>query len=995
MPFARPALRVPSDNNQPFVFFTIAWDLVDSSGFRRLEKDEANRRAFSVIRVTGVTPEGHSVCVDIQNPPIRVYLRNKDGCAFETLRNAVVEQKFEDFMGREREDFIGRSEVQQQRNRARAERDFDGQVVSHSLVKRRFLQGVRPPFEFEEILVIDGWARRNFYKAAFAAGINTANERLEPCLDYRIHNHISASCWVRVVNGRDGQRAEASARTQVYATCRDLERVPEPPMSVPPLLVASIDIETYSTSGDFPKPEKPGDFISIIGVHLSRAHEPGGDSQAVMFVSKDCAPVKGAELRVHSCEQAMLRDFVKWMGIMHPEVIIGYNTFGFDMMYIYKRAVDMHHIDLKGMGAYKSGRKMELISKDKKDGRRMAYFPIPGALNLDVLIPIGDDYRLPSYKLDTVAEHFLGLNKIDLSPADMFHKTRDGASMEEVAEVVTYCVRDVELPLQLMHKLSLVLNKLEESSTVNTTVNDLVTRGQGIKVYSYIAQLCYDKHDGMLIDDKPMHYNFVGGEKYNGAHVQEPLLANDGSVFHCQYPVVALDVGSLYPTLMRTFNLDFSTHQQDDSQVLNHPRTFEWEEHGRLERHTFDQQLNGVLPGAMRALRAQRQAVRKRQKMLDTTSLEWKVLEARQLSVKVVMNSAYGSLGAGEKSLLANVPIAKTITYLGREIIKACAHYSESTYAYRVIYIDTDSTYVEIKNDELASNPEALLKFAFEMGAKLEVEASQYIRDRFNMVDAEAFTLECEDVIRGLLIPSKKRYCCRLYKSPTEKGKLLVKGLSVKRRDSCKLFQELLSRILERVIDVQSRADAKSIIIAELEATFTKMLNNEVPLELMATSKALRANYDNPTKPVHYYVAEKRRARGETVRPGERIPFVFIKVKNERAIKHQGQRSECPAYVRDHPEIKVDFTFYVQSQLRGPAEQLLAPFWPGVTNFLKQWQSRLSGQQTITSFFTTMTMCADDDDDDYEPIRPKRARTSSLAVTGAADGVPCMIDDSD
>jgi len=989
--FDRPRLQLPG---QQFMFYTIAWELIDKPGFGRLKEDDDPRRALSVIRVTGVTSEGHSVCVDIQDPPLRVYIRNKHGCAFDLLRNAYIDQKLEESLTRERNRGTlldgSRGEAQRQRLCTRAMADFDGQVVSHELVTRRFLQGVRAPFEFVEIRVIDGWARRNFYKIAVAAGLNTANERVEPCLDYRVHNKLTASCWVRVLGGREGPRT--IVRAQIYALSRGLERVSELVMSVPPLLVASIDIECYSASGDFPKPEKPGDFISIIGVHLSRAHEQNGASSVVMFVAKPCAPVECTELRSHANERAMLSDFFEWMGAMHPEVILTYNGFGFDFAYIYTRAVGLYHLGITSMGAYKSTRKSELFTKDKKDGRGMAYFTIPGALNLDVLIPIGDDFKLASYKLDNVAEHFLGLSKIDLSPADIFQKTGPDASMEDVAEVVTYCVRDVELPLALMHALSLLLNKLAESETVNTTLNDLVTRGQGIKIFSYLAQLCYEQHDGMLIDDKPQHFNFLGGQKYEGAFVKEPLLADDNSVFHCNWPIVALDVGSLYPTIMRTFNLCFSSHQQDDSQVLEHPRTFEWEEHGHAERHTFDQHIHAVLPDAMRTLRVERQAVRTEQAVLDPDSIAWKVYQARQESIKRLMNSTYGSVGSAT-SMLAYVPVAKTITFLGREIIKQCAHYFESTYVYRVVYIDTDSTYVEIRNEELAGNYEALLKFAFDMGAKLEAEASQYIRTHFNMVDADAFVLEAEDVIRGLLLPSKKRYCCRLYKTPTEKGKLLVKGLSVKRRDSCKLFQDLLLRILERAIDVQDRKDAKLVIIEELEVIFTKMLNNDVPLELMATSKALRANYDNPTKPVHYYVAQKRIERGETVRAGERVPYVFVKVKNERAVKHQGMRAEAPDYVRDHPEVKVDFAFYIQSQLRGPAEQLLAPFWPGVVNFLKQWQSRLHGQQSITSFFASAPLPTADEYD--EPIL-KRARMGAMAVTGAADGVPCDIcDDSD
>jgi DNA polymerase delta subunit 1 len=975
---------------EELVFFTVAWDLVDPAGFQRLAADDSSRRAFSVIRVSGVTTGGESVVADIQDPHIRVYIRDRDGAAFDTLRNAFIEQKIAQFAERGGAEHRGGGDQYAERARARAAADFDGQIVSHKTISRRYLQGMRKAHDFVEILVTDGWARRALYTLATATGLHTANERLEPCLEYRIHADVSASCWVRARAPCNGMRP-ATMYAQIYATTSGLERLQgPPPMDVPPLLVASIDIECFSESGEFPRAKNPSDFISIIGVHLSRANDADpAHARTIMFVAKACAPVDGCEVRAHATEKAMLYDFIAFMGTsVHPEVYVTYNGLNFDWGYMYERVVTVHHLDLKPLGVYRTSRKLELINKDKKDGRKLSFFNITGTLNLDVMIPIADDYKLPSYKLDNVAEHFLGIRKIDLPPSEIFRLTSPTATAADAAVVVTYCVRDVELPHKLMHALSLLLNKLSESETVNTTLNDLVTRGQGIKIFSYIAGLCAQHDDGLLIDDKPMAYNFLGGDKYEGAFVKTPLLADDKSCFHCDWPVVALDVGSLYPTIMRTFNLCFSTYQQDDSQVCASPRTFEWVEHDRQERHTFDQRADGVLPGAMRALREERQAVRARQKVVAKDSLAWKVLEARQLSIKVVMNSAYGSLGAGEKSMLAHVPVAKTITYLGRQIICECARHVEDAYGFRVVYIDTDSCYVEVRKLELAANHEALLAFAFDMGATLEKAVSAHIRTHFQMVDAEAFVLECEDVMRGLLIPTKKRYCCRLYKSPTEKSKLLIKGLSVKRRDSCKLFQETLSRILERAIDVRARKDARPIIIEELDDAFGRLLRNEIPIEQLATSKALRAKYEG-TPPVHFVVAEKRRARGETVRPGERVPFVFIQVANERAVRTQGDRAEDPAYVTAH-NLKIDYGFYLESQMRGPCEQLLVPFWPGVSNYLKEWMARLRGQKSIRSFFAPVPTpaVALDDDATFSQSPAKRARVY--------DGIPCeVMDDSD
>ncbi|KAJ1623010.1 ribonuclease H-like domain-containing protein [Pavlovales sp. CCMP2436] len=287
---------------------------------------------------------------------------------------------------------------QLERARVRAIADFDGQVVSHSSVTRSFLQGIRDAAVFVEVLVVDGWAHSTLLKHAVAAGLHTAHERVEP-----------------------------------------------------------FDIECYSQTGDFPKATNREDRITMIGVHLSRAHD-ASHSRVLMFTSMPCAPLEGAELRASASEREMLDDFIAHMGRLHPEVYVSYKGFGFDWGYIFKRA-ESYGLDLRDLGAYRTSRKMLLIEKDSRDGRTMQFFSINGALNLDVLVPIHADYKLPCYKLDTVLE------------------------------VATYCVRDVELPFRLMHSLSLLLNKLAESETVNTTLSDLVTRGQGIKIFSYIAQL--------------------------------------------------------------------------------------------------------------------------------------------------------------------------------------------------------------------------------------------------------------------------------------------------------------------------------------------------------------------------------------------------------------------------------------------------------------------------------------------------------------------------
>lgn len=972
--------RLLDEHTTHLVFFAVDWCIVDPA-YGSLISEDDERVALSRLRITGVTTQGTSVCIDVRAPKMRMYLHDSNGCALETLKNAFIDESVRTrCMNRptrsDEDDTLAYF-------RSKAAKEFDGLIVRTEILVRKYLQGIRPAAHFVMIECAHEWGRRKLLKLASSAKLKTANAKVEPLLDFRNDHGLTPSCWLRATGISPAKSSHV--RCELYCVAKGVERV-ETQMTVPPLLLNSFDIETFSASGNFPNAAHSDDIITMIGCCLSRLHAPG-TNRLVVFVAMPCAAVPGAEVRSKNNEAAMLRDFVEFMGMMHPEVHISFNGFGFDLAYIFKRA-QKHGIDLRNMASYTlpSSRRIELVEKEKHDGRKLAFFNVCGSVNLDILIPIGDDYKLPSYKLDHVGEHFLGIRKVDLSPADLFHKTRPGASPSEVGEVATYCVRDVEIPLQLVHSLSLVLNKLAESDTVNTTLNDLITRGQTIKVFSYVSKLCHER--ALLIDDTNFHFDQLHGKRFEGAFVKEPLRAEDGSVVHCTWPIAVMDVASLYPSLMCCFNLCWLTHSQDDTQISPSLRRFEWVENGCSERHAFDQCIDGLLPRAQRDLRSKRQAVR-RELATETDELRKKVLDAQQLSIKVVMNSIYGSTGAGEKSMLPNVPIAKTITYLGRSVIKECAAYVERAYGYRVIYIDTDSTYIEIKNVDLAQNSDALLRFAFELATSLQADVSRHIREHFSMVSAETFVLEAEDIIRGLLIPSKKRYCARVYRTLPDKsivkGKLMVKGLMVKRRDSCKLFQGLFSRILEQAIDVENRQMAVDIIRAELDATFSSLKNGDVPMDLMTTSKALRATYEG-TPPVHWFVAEKRRARGEVVRPGERVPFVFVVVKNEKAVKLQGDRAEDPAYALQHG-LKIDGAFYIDSQITGPAHQLLVPFWPGVIDFLNEWKAKFRGQHSIKTFFqprltthetTTLTS------------------TKRIKKTTPSDMVPCeIVDNSD
>ncbi|KAJ1624938.1 DNA polymerase family B, exonuclease domain-containing protein [Pavlovales sp. CCMP2436] len=267
-------------------------------------------------------------------------------------------------------------------------------------------------------------------------------------------------------------------RSTVHVKTAKLVQLQLPPISVPPLLVASIDIECYSQTGDFPKATNREDRITMIGVHLSRAHD-ASHSRVLMFTSMPCAPLEGAELRASASERKMLGDFIAHMGRLHPEVYVSYKasvstggTFSNGPSYTASTCATWVRTGLPA--------KCCSLRRIRAMATRCNFF------------------RSTARSTWTCSSRFMPTTNCRATSWTPWRSIFSGphlknrlarASDVEVLEVATFCVRDVELPFRLMHSLSLLLNKLAESETVNTTLSDLVTRGQGIKIFSYIAQL--------------------------------------------------------------------------------------------------------------------------------------------------------------------------------------------------------------------------------------------------------------------------------------------------------------------------------------------------------------------------------------------------------------------------------------------------------------------------------------------------------------------------
>jgi DNA polymerase elongation subunit (family B) len=169
-----------------------------------------------------------------------------------------------------------------------------------------------------------------------------------------------------------------------------------------------------------PFPAVEGDKVTFIGSTFLRYGEDRPYLNHCLALGS-CDPVPGAEIVSCKTERALLQAWTALVQREDPDIIIGYNIFGFDYNFMFRRALENHVEDdfLKlsrnadefcGKRDFKTGRvNIEETSIALASGQYdLHYIAMSGRLQIDMYNYFRRDYNLTSYKLDYVGSYFIG-----------------------------------------------------------------------------------------------------------------------------------------------------------------------------------------------------------------------------------------------------------------------------------------------------------------------------------------------------------------------------------------------------------------------------------------------------------------------------------------------------------------------------------------------------------------------------------------------------------
>lgn len=316
-------------------------------------------------------------------------------------------------------------------------------------------------------------------------------------------------------------------------------------MKVPPLKILSFDIECCSKDNTFPQSSR--DPVIQIGnvVHCFGSNE----MRKEIFCLGETGDIPGAVVRWYNHEEDLLAAWKDFVIQEDPDVIIGYNITGFDFPYLFGRAAALKIDGFTILG--RSKRPGRIVNKQQSSSAFGAFdakeISIDGRLIIDMLHVIRREYRLRSYSLNSVSFHFLGEQKEDVSYSSMYGL--QNGNKETRRRIASYCLKDAYLPVRLFDRLNILINYTELARVTHVPIAYFTSRGAAIKV---LAQIYWEAgRNGYIVPDMDMTKGEL--ETYEGAFVMDPIRG-----FYAN-PVAVLDFSSLYPSIIISKNLCYTT----------------------------------------------------------------------------------------------------------------------------------------------------------------------------------------------------------------------------------------------------------------------------------------------------------------------------------------------------------------------------------------------------------------------------------------------------
>jgi len=580
-------------------------------------------------------------------------------------------------------------------------------------------------------------------------------------------------------------------------------------------------------------------------------------------------------------EPALLRALVDWFEECDPDIITGWNVVNFDFNVLQKR-FDLYHID------FAIGRGRQIPRWRKNRNSEQQFLDIDGRVVLDGIDLLKTaTYSFASFSLEFVANALLGVGKkvedVDNRVAEIIHNFHHNKWA-----LAAYNLQDCKLVYDIFEHTQLIEFAMLRAQLTGLAIDRI---GGSVAAFTNLYLPKLHRHGYVA----PNLGDGLKGLVSPGGYVMD-------SIPGLYKNVLVLDFKSLYPSIIRTFNIDPVGMVEGLQSPQDAIEGFDGAYFSRTQH---------FLPEIITQLWQERDKA-KRDKNAPLSQ-----------AIKIIMNSFYGILGSTGCRFF-DPRLSGSITKRSHAILKQTKVWIEAL-GHQVIYGDTDSIFVYIGDEFSLDESRAL-------GKKLQ----QFINSQWQQEIEEQFKTKClleiefethfsqffMPAIRGAMqsgqhtgassqLGTKKRYVGQVIEDGS--SRLIFKGLETVRSDWTALAKSFQQALYQKVFDQASVSDINLYIRKIVEQTLKGEFDDQ-----LVYRKRLRRKLAHYVKNVPPHVKAARYADDKNEALGKPLKYQN-KGWIEYVITHAGPQEV------EHASSPLNYQHYIDKQLKAVADDIL-PF---------------------------------------------------------------------
>uniref|UniRef100_A0A672YWW1 DNA polymerase zeta catalytic subunit n=1 Tax=Sphaeramia orbicularis TaxID=375764 RepID=A0A672YWW1_9TELE len=712
----------------------------------------------------------------------------------------------------------------------------------------------------------------------------------------------------------------------------------------------------YCLSSDAPLP-------GVDGTQLTGAIVVDKDHQ-----SRDQAPllvrsgVSGLQVTYAADERTLFQELVTIMRRFDPDILFGYEVQMRSWGYLLQRAEALG-LDLCQQLSRVPGDSKEnrfTADRDEYGADTMTEIHVVGRIILNLWRVMKTEAALNNYSFENVAFHVLHQRFPLYSPrtlSDWFDHNTDVYRWK----MVDHYVSRVCGSMQLLQQHDIIGRTSELARVFGIQFYHVLTRGSQYRVESMMLRVA-----------KPLNYIPVTPSIQQRAQQRAPqclpLVMEPESRFYSN-SVVVLDFQSLYPSIVIAYNYCYSTCLGHvDS--LGTPDEFKFGCTSlRVPPELLYQLRNditvspngiafvkssvrkGVLPNMLEEILNTRIMVKQSMKAYKQDKALMRLLDARQLGLKLIANVTFGYTAANYSGRMPSVEVGDSIVHKARETLERAIKMVNDTkkWGARVVYGDTDSMFVLLKG--------ATKEQAFKIGNE--------IAEAVTATNPKPVKLKFEKVYLPCVLQTKKRYVGYMYESLDQKEPVFdAKGIETVRRDGCPAVSKILERSIKLLFETRDISQVKQFV----QHQCLKVLDGRASMQDLTFAKEYRGSgsYRPGACVPALELTRRMMAYDRRLEPrvGERVPYVVVYGMPGVPLIQLVRR---PMEVLQDPSLRLNATYYITKQILPPLARMFQLIGVDVFGWYQELprvhkascSSSVGGEEsgrkgTISQYFTTL-----------------------------------------